>query len=455
MKKLTKLKIKHYKKVSPATSRLNSPGGIILICYGLVLIPSTLFLMTEYASVTGLSWIDALFTATSALTVTGLTIVDTSTHFSTAGHTWLIILMQLGGIGQMTLGVFILLALGKKISIRDQTLLKEELNQQSTTNISRLIKKIVIFSLTTQLIGTIILSIAWIPEFGTREGFYTAFFHAVSAFNNAGFSLFHDSMTGYSKAPLVTLTITALFIIGGIGFTVIDDIVSKPRGYRRISLHSKIVLITSFILLISGTLILLALESNNPKTLGGHNFWEQLLMAFFQSATARTAGFNSIEIIEMTHAGLLVMMILMFIGAGSSSTGGGIKVSTLAVAVIATKSFLQGTSTFDIFKRSISDTIIFKAFAIIVVSFITLLTATFLLMITENARFDVLLFESISAFSTVGLTAGLTAEMSTQGKMIITFLMIIGRIGPISIAYLATRPKTMRVRYVNEDIIIG
>lgn len=446
----------HFQVIDNSQSRLRSPAMIILCGYSLILLPSTFFLMTNFASVTGLNWIDALFTATSALTVTGLGVVDTGTHFSAAGHIWLVILMQLGGLGQMTLSVLILLTLGKRISMKGQALVREELNQNFDTNILVLIKKIIIFALISETIGALILSTIWIPEFGFWQGTYHSIFHAISSFNNAGFSLFSQSMTDYAHNPVVTLTIAALFIVGGLGFTVIIDLLkySQLNGHK-ISLHSKLVLITSSLLLVLGTLIIWRLELNNPKTLGDHATWRGLLMAFFQSASARTAGFNSINIIDMTHAGLLVMLVLMFIGAGSTSTGGGIKVSTFAIAIIATRSFLQGSTKFSAFKRNIPAVIILKALAIIVVSFGILLTATFLLMLTESARFDVVLFEAISAFSTVGLTAGLTESLSPVGKMIMIVLMIVGRIGPITLAYLAAAPKTSHIQYADEDVMTG
>ena len=457
MKKKSQWHSRHFKDVSiNKQNRLRSPGSIILLSYLFILVPSTLFLMTEFASVTGLNWVDALFTATSALTVTGLGVVDTGEHFSVAGHIWLVLLMQVGGLGQMTLSIMILLALGKHVSMKDQDVVREELNQNFGTNIFSLIKSIILFAFIIESIGMLVLACVWVPEFGWSKGFYAAFFHAISAFNNAGFSLFSDSMTAYAKNPLATLTIAALFIIGGLGFTVFIDLMNKCKNPRqRFSLHSKLVLTTSSILLFLGTLIIWALETNNPLTLSSHNISEQWLMAFFQSATARTAGFNSINIIDMSHAGLLVMMILMFIGAGSTSTGGGIKVSTFAIALIATRSFLQGRSNFSAFNKNIASLIIFKALAIIVVSFFFLLTCTFLLMVTEQARFDIVLFEAISAFSTVGLTAGLTEQLSAPGKIIMVFLMIVGRVGPITLAYLAAKPRKSHIQYADEDVITG
>jgi trk system potassium uptake protein TrkH len=449
-----------YSVVNAKQGRLQKPVVIILFGYSLILIPSTLILMTEFASVTGLDWIDALFTATSALTVTGLGVVDTGTHFSAVGQVWLMLLMQLGGLGQMTLSVLILLTLGKSIGLKEQAVVREELNQDFGTDIVSLIKVIIVFALTMELIGTVILSAVWVPEFGLAQGIYTAVFHSISSFNNAGFSLFSASMSDYSHSPIVTLTISLLFIIGGLGFTVIIDLIKiKKNDHSKkrytLSLHTKLVLIGSFVLLFGGAIAIGLLESNNSKTLGGHDLLSTSLMAFFQSATARTAGFYSINIIDMTHAGLLVMMVLMFIGAGSTSTGGGIKVSTFVVAIIATRSFLKGSTRFPAFKRNIAPLVVLKALAIIVVSFAILLTSAFALMLTEDARFDVVLFEAISAFSTVGLTAGLTENLSPTGKFIMIFLMIIGRIGPITLALLAASPNTSRIKYADEEVITG
>jgi trk system potassium uptake protein TrkH len=444
-----------YRKVAGRGKRGPGPAHIILSLYVMALLPATLILMTAVASETGLPWIDALFTATSALTVTGLSVVDTNIHFTGLGQSLLMLLMQIGGLGQMTLSVIILFFLGKKVTLRGQALAREELNRGAAENVVQLIKAIVVFALIVECIGTALLAITWVPELGWTRGLYCSLFHAVSAFNNAGFSLLADSMSGYDDNALTTLTIAGLFIVGGLGFTVMLDLL-KFRRYRRLSLHTKLVLSTSLILLLVGTVLIYALEHHNPRTIGavdGNAY--RWLAAFFQSASTRTAGFNSVSIIDLNHATFLLMMCLMFIGAGSTSTGGGIKVSTFAVTIIATTSFLRGRRTFSAFQRNIAPLVVLKSLAIIIVSVSLLISATFILMITEKARFDVVLFETISAFSTVGITAGLTAQLSDIGKLVMVVVMIIGRVGPLTLAYVVTRQRTTKILYADEDVATG
>jgi trk system potassium uptake protein TrkH len=433
------------------------PGRFIISCYVLILTPSTLFVMTDTASKTGLGWIDALFMSTSALTVTGLGVVNNAEHFTILGHLWMLLLMQLGGLGQMTISMLILILFGHRISMREQAIVREELNQPPLTDVKSLIKAIVTFACVMELIGTVILALVWVPEYGIEKGVWYAFFHAISAFNNAGFSLFSNSMENYAGSFTVELTLALLFIIGGLGFTVILDILSYlgPKRNWRLSLHSKLVLRTSVILLLFGTFSLYFLEYKNPDTLQSLGGLRGLLNAFFLSATTRTAGFNSIDLMAMTHASLLIMMVLMFIGAGSSSTGGGIKVSTFATGVIATKAFLRGSRTFCAFNRNIEESVVIKALAIMVVSGILLFFASLALMISENARFDIVLFETISAFGTVGLTIGLTENLTDFGKIVLVFVMIVGRLGPLTLAYALISSKPSNIRYAKENVITG
>lgn len=433
------------------------PGRFIIISYCLILVPSTLVLMTKLASITGLPWIDALFTATSALTVTGVGVVDTGTHLSTLGHCWLLLLMQIGGLGQMTLSMLVMTLFGYKLSMHGRAIVCEELNQTLTVDVQKLIKSIVCFAILMECVGALILAYRWVPEMGLHKGIYYAIFHAVSAFNNAGFGLFASSLQQYYQDITIVITLALLFIIGGLGFTVVMDLwcFCSKLGRWRLSLHSKLVLNTSLVLLVMGTLMIYWLEHKNSYTIGNMSSADQWLNAFFASATTRTAGFSTFVVAEMTHAGLLVLMILMFIGAGSSSTGGGIKVSTFAIALIATRSFLQGKKTFTAFKRNISPDVVLKSLAIIVVSFIVLLTATFLLMVTQNARFDLVLFEAISAFSTVGLSTGLSEDLTGVGKIIMIVLMIVGRLGPLTLALALIPAKQTYIRYADEDVITG
>lgn len=433
-----------------------SEPKIIIFSFLAILIPAAILLTLPAFSVSGLSFADALFTATSAISVTGLGVVDTGSHFSISGKVLLMLLMQIGGLGQMTLSAVLLYMFGLRLSLRQQALTKEQLGQDKFTNIRRLVKHIIIFVLICELIGIFFLSLRWVPQMGWEQGLFFAVFHSISAFNNAGFSLFSDSLTRYVDDPLVIITISSLFILGGLGFTVISDIRRNAhRGFHFLSLHSKIMIIATPILLFVGTVMIWLLEHSNSHTLGPLNESGQWLAAFFQSATARTAGFNSVDIGKFTEPTMLVMMLLMLIGAGSTSTGGGIKVSTFVVAILATWSFLKQRDRVVLFKRTISNQTVTKSLAIIVVSGIVLTIAMFALMITEKAPFYEVMFETISAFATVGVTAGLTATLSEPGKYIMIVVMIIGRLGPLTLAYMLARPKPTLLRYPEDNVAAG
>lgn len=433
----------------------NEPRVIFLTFLG-VLIPSALLLTLPVFSVTGLSVTDALFTATSAISVTGLGVVDAGKHFTTEGQVLLMFLMQVGGLGQMTLSAVLLYMFGVRLSLKQQALAKESLGQGSGADIHSLVNQIVIFAFATEFVGFVLLSIHFVPQMGWETGMFYALFHSISAFNNAGFSLFSNNMMGYVNDPLVLLTLAGLFIFGGLGFTVVVDLAKNWRkGFFQLMLHTKIMVIMTPVLLIVGTVLIWALERHNPQTLGPLSESSQWLSAFFQSASARTAGFNTVDLGHFTHPALLVVIVLMLIGAGSTSTGGGIKVSTFTVALVATWAFLRQKKHVVMFKRTVNWQIVTKALAIIVVSGALLTTAMFALMITEKASFVKVVFETVSAFSTVGLTAGLTEHLTEPGKIILIIVMIIGRIGPLTLAFMLARPEPSLVKYPEDSVLTG
>ncbi len=437
-------------------NKKSSEPKIILFSFLWVLIPSAILLTLPVFSVSGLSFTDALFTATSAISVTGLGVVDTGQHFTLAGKILLMTLMQIGGLGQMTLSAVLLYLFGVRLSLNQQALAKEALGQDRAINLRTLVIKIITFALITELLGFILLSFRWVPEFGWGTGMFYAMFHSISAFNNAGFSLFSDSLMGYVGDPLVIFTLSGLFIFGGLGFTVVGDLWSNWHlGWHRLRLHSKIMLTATPTLLLGGTLLFWLLERHNADTLQPLDTGSQWLAAFFQSASARTAGFNSIDLAQFSQPALLVMIILMLIGAGSTSTGGGIKVSTFAVAFVATWSFLRQKKHVVMFHRTVSWPTVTKALAIVVVSGALLTLSMFLLMLTEKAPFERILFETISAFATVGLSTGLTAELSDVGKYIMVVVMIIGRIGPLTLAYMLARPQPTLLKYPEDTVLTG
>ncbi|WP_417623202.1 TrkH family potassium uptake protein [Parasphingorhabdus sp.] len=436
--------------------RQGSEPKIILLSFLSVLVPAAVLLTLPVFSKTGLSFTDALFTATSAISVTGLGVVDTGSHFTLEGKILLMLLMQIGGLGQMTLSAVLLYLFGVRLSLKQQAIAKEALGQDRSVNLQHLVKRIIIFALIAESIGWLLLCWYWVPKMGWAEGMFYALFHAVSAFNNAGFSLFSDSMSAYSGEPMLLLTLAGLFIFGGLGFTVVGDLwMHRRNGWRCFSLHTQIMLAATLLLLVAGTLLFWLLEHNNPATMQSLPVWQQWLAAFFQSATARTAGFNSIDVAQLTQPAMLIMIMLMLIGAGSTSTGGGIKVSTFAVAVAATWAFLRQKKHVVMFQRSVNWPTVTKSLAIIVVSGALLTVAMFLLMLTEQASFEQVLFETISAFATVGLSAGLSAHLSEPGKYILIVVMIIGRIGPLTLAYMLARPQASLLKYPEDDVLTG
>lgn len=437
-------------------SAVPSEPYLIVASFLAVLVPSALLLTLPVFSVTGLSFSDAFFTATSAISVTGLGVVDTGRHFTTSGKVLLMLLMQIGGLGQMTLSAVLLYMFGVRLSLKQQALAQEALGQDRRVNIKGLVKKIIIFAFIAEAIGAAVLAMRWVPEMGWSQGGFYSIFHAISAFNNAGFALFSDSMMSFASEPIVLLVLSGLFIFGGLGFTVVSDLaINGKKGFSRLGLHTKIMLTATPILLLGGTLFFFLLERTNPDTLGALPLGGQWLSAFFQSASARTAGFNSVDIAQFGQPALLIMIILMLIGAGSTSTGGGIKVSTFAVAFYATWAFLRQKQYVEIFNRTVSWQTVTKALAIIVVSGAILTIAMFLLMVTQQAKFEQVLFETISAFATVGLTAGLTSQLNTEGKWIMIVVMIIGRVGPLTLAYMLARPKPTLLKYPEDNVLTG
>ncbi|MDE5413649.1 TrkH family potassium uptake protein [Alkalihalobacterium chitinilyticum] len=431
-----------------------SPPQILALSFLVFIAIGTVLLKLPVASTTYISWLDALFTATSAITVTGLVVVDTGTYYTVFGQVVIMCLIQLGGLGLMTFAVLIIMMLGKKVGLQQRILIQEAFNQTSIGGLVRLIKILVIFTLILESIAFTILSIRWIPEYGWQEGMYQSLFHTISAFNNAGFSLWSDSLSGYVGDPVVNLVITALFITGGIGFTVLADLWYK-KNFRRLSLHSKLMIVGTFATNIIAMLVIFVLEYANPATLGSLPLSDKLWGAYFQAVTPRTAGFNTLEIGDMTTASILLILLLMFIGAGSASTASGIKLTTFLVMILATITFLRGRSETVVFDRTIKQQTKIRALAIIVISILFIFLTLFILTITENAPFLMIVFEVFSAFGTVGLSMGLTGELSAIGKQVIILLMFIGRIGPLTLAFTLARPKKSNIRYPDEEVFTG
>jgi trk system potassium uptake protein TrkH len=431
-----------------------SPPQILAFSFFVAIIIGTFLLKLPIATTEPIRWLDALFTATSATTVTGLVVLDTGLDFTVFGQVVIMILIQIGGLGLMTFAVLIVVVLGKKIGLKERMLVQEALNQTSIGGVIRLVKILFVFAFSMEVIAVILLSIRWIPEYGWAYGIYTSIFHAISAFNNAGFSLWSDSLMGYVGDPVVNILITLLFITGGIGFTVLSDL-WHTKFFHRLSLHTKLMLVGTLVINIIAMLLIFTLEYGNPATLGALDTGEKLWASYFQAVTPRTAGFNSLDIGSMNPGTIVFILLLMFIGAGSASTGSGIKLTTFIVIVMAVVTFSRGRNETVVFERTIKHQMILRSLAIVIISLFAIFLTILALSITENAPFIMIIFEAFSAFGTVGLSMGLTGELSDAGKLIVIVLMFIGRIGPLTLAFSLAKTQKSSIRYPDGEVFTG
>ncbi|WP_369827090.1 TrkH family potassium uptake protein [Cohnella sp. CIP 111063] len=437
-----------------------SPPQLILIVFFCLIWIGALLLTLPQSSSTGQSigLLDSLFTATSAICVNGLVVVDTGSIFSTFGQVVIMIMIQVGGLGFMTFGVMVAIILGKRIGLKQRLIIQQTTHSTSSQGLVRLSLYMVLIAFAFEAFAALILTIRWQAEMGWGQAAYYAIFHSVSAFNNAGFALWPDSLSSSVGDPVVNLTIILLFITGGLGYMVVVDIFRK-RSWRKLSLHSKVVLLASAILSAAGFLILFLLESWNPATFGQLDAGERVLAAFFQGTTPRSAGFNTIDIGNMLAASQFFIIILMFIGAASGGTGGGIKTNTFVVLILATVNTFRGGGQIHAFKRKITEETVMRALAVVMSSLAAVLVIALLLTISEGMledHFLEVLFEATSAFSTTGLSMGLTSELSSAGKVIVTFTMFVGRLGPLTLAFaLAQKKRSSKIGYAEDHILIG
>ncbi|MDO8734735.1 MAG: TrkH family potassium uptake protein, partial [Elusimicrobiota bacterium] len=378
-----------------------SPQQILVFGFaGVILIGSVILsLPVSAATLQSVNFVDAFFTATSAVCVTGLIVVNTATQWSLFGKIIILLLIQIGGLGYMTLATLFVIMLGKQISLKDRLTFAEGIQTFSFVEIKKFIVYVVKITLLIEFAGALILSIKWIPEFGIVKGFGHSIFHSVSAFCNAGFSTFGQNLMNYVGSIPINLGITSLIILGGIGYIVISDVYSYKKT-KRLLLHTKVAIFTTAVLIISGTVLIFLLEKNNPSTLGLLTLKNKLLSAYFQSVSPRTAGFNTIDISALTASVLFLIIGLMFIGASPSGTGGGIKTTTFATIFASIKATLKGRKNVSIFKRRIGTEIVQKSFILgcLAVTFISVIT--FLILIIEGKDFIRTLFEVVSAFAT-------------------------------------------------------
>ncbi|MBR2563198.1 MAG: Trk family potassium uptake protein [Paenibacillus sp.] len=438
-------------------ARFISPPLILVGGFLLIISVGTVLLMLPLANQSGthLAFIDALFTATSAACVTGLVVVDVGTTFNHFGQIVIMILMQLGGLGFMTMATLFALVLGKRISLKDRLLLKEAINADSMEGIVRIIRKVLIFSFTIEGVAAVILALRWATEMPFMQAVYYGVFHAVSLFNNGGFDLFGNSFQYYTGDWIFNITASILVVSGGLGFVVLNDLF-EFRKRRRLSLQSKLVLSVSGALIGIGAVVLFIFEFTNSHTLGSLTWSEKIYASFFQSVSTRSSGTSTIDITEMRQATQFFFILLMFIGASPGSTGGGIKTTTFLIMIGAVYAMIRGNKDIVFFRHRVPKELLMRALTIIMVTLSIFMVVVMLLLTTEDAPFLSLMFEAASAVGTVGLSVGVTHEMTHWGKLIITFTMFVGRIGPLTIAY-ALRPRKEKKLYRHPEgrIIIG
>ncbi len=436
-----------------------SPQQVLVIGFAALIVVGGLLLSLPVASRRGdrLSFQDALFTSTSAVCVTGLVVVDTYDRFSLFGQLVIICLIQIGGLGIMTISTLVFLILGKRVTLRGRILIQEAMNQLTLEGMVRLIKKVIAVTVVVEGIGAILLTLRWSGEMGLPKAAYYGLFHAVSAFCNAGFDLFGGfrSLAMYRGDIVVNLTITGLIIIGGLGFAVVTELVENPVGTKR-SLHTKLVISTTVLLIAAGTVIVLLLEGKNPNTLGPLGIGEKVIASYFQAVTARTAGFSTVPSGDLRPCTLFFLVTLMFIGASSGSTGGGIKTTTFTVLFLAVLSVIKGRDDVEVSERRIPKRIIDRAFAVAMISLTMVVAITMILSAIEEFGFLEVLFEATSAFGTVGLSTGITPYLALPGKILIMLTMFTGRLGPLTVATaIAQKQHIVQVRYPEEKVMVG
>ncbi len=439
-----------------------NPAQILIIGFLSFILIGTGLLMLPMSTVNGITPEDALFTSTSAVCVTGLIVKDTPNDFTLFGKIVILLLIQTGGLGYMTSATIISLLIGKRIGISERIIMQEALNVLTMEGIVKFTKAILLMTLLIESAGALVLTIRFLPEYQLSDAIFLGIFHAVSAFNNAGFSLFPDNLVRYRADLTVNLVISFLIIAGGIGFIVISDVLSYwRRKVFRVSLHTKTVLVTTSALIVSGALLFFLFEYSNESSISGLPLQEQALTSWFSSVTARTAGFNTVDYSLLRFDTLFIAMLLMFIGASPGSTGGGIKTTAFAIVIASLCSIMQGARDTVLFRKRISATTTAKAFLSIAFAALLIVAVTVVILRLEDTKYLPAVFEVTSAFGTVGLSVGdggvrsLSALFTPMGKILISFTMFAGRLGPLTLAIAVARKSEKRFRYPEGKVIIG
>lgn len=443
-----------------------SPASMVILSFVLLILVGTLLLKLPIATNNGIGLMDALFTATSAVCVTGLIVVDTGGLFTLFGQSVILLLIQIGGLGVMTISVMLFLIVGRSISFRQRMAMQEIFSHSPREDILQVVRTILIFTLIVESAGTVVLFSQWAGEYPLGRAFYLALFHSISAFCNAGFSLFEDSLVRYSSDWGINISMGALVILGGIGFPVVYDIATRIKTRRqrrsRLAIQTKTVLLTTGLLILIGAGVFLALELSH--TLAGKPLDEAVLIALFQSITCRTAGFNTIDISILNNATLMMMSTLMFFGASPGSAGGGVKTTTLALIIAFTWSRVRRQKRVNLFKRSIPVDTVSRSISLTLVCISLIGTVLFFMLAAPSVhtpgaggqRFLSYLFESVSAFGTVGLSMGVTAALSDFSKVLTILLMLVGRAGVLAFSYITVGGGVVNgVEHAEENIMIG
>ncbi|MFZ5643264.1 MAG: TrkH family potassium uptake protein [Bacillota bacterium] len=460
------------------------PHQILVLGFLIAILIGTVLLCTPWAARDGsIDWLTALFTATSAVCVTGLVVVDTGTHWSLFGQIVIMLLIQIGGLGIMSFTTFFALLLGKKIQLKQRIMMQQALNKPSLEGVVNIFRYLLLFSFVMEAIGAAILAVNWAPSMGMPKAIWYGIFHSISAFNNAGFDVMGDfaSLTGFAGDFVTNLVISSLLIIGGLGFIVLYEIYSyirkgdtplsgnvpnKRKGDTplsgnvpdkrtgRLSVHTKLVLLTTAALIVSGTVLIFVSEYNHA--LSQMPLADKVMGSYFQAVSPRTAGFNTIDLNSLFISTQLLIMFLMFVGASPGSTGGGIKTTTFTLLLLAIYSNLRGKRETELFKRTVETEVVLRALSIALLALFFVFAVTFLLSITQQADFMKILFEVVSALGTVGLSLGLTTELTDLGRVLIMITMFVGRLGPLTLGYaFIYQNRQPELKYPSTKIMIG
>ncbi|MDA3627501.1 TrkH family potassium uptake protein [Saccharopolyspora sp. WRP15-2] len=431
-----------------------------MLGFAVIILLGTVLLMMPFAAESGQAtgFVAALFTATSAVCVTGLVVVDTATHWSTAGEVIIVALIQIGGLGIMTLASLLSLLVFRRFGLRMRLTAQAETKAIGLGDVRRLVGNVLLLTVAFELVAAVLLTARLSAgyDLGFGRAAYEGVFHAISAFNNAGFALYPDNLMGFVTDPWICLPIAAAVIAGGLGFPVWIELFRRFRQPRRWKLHVKITLLATAVLLVGGTAVITIAEWTNPGTLGPLSWPGKLLAGFFAAVMTRTAGFNSLDIGEMHSGTLLVQDIMMFIGGGSAGTAGGIKVTTFALLAFVILAEVRGEPSVHVMGRRLSEGVQRQALTIVLIAVGVVMAVVLALLAITQFSLDQVLFEAVSAFATVGLSTGITADLPESGQLLLVALMFIGRLGPVTLASaLALRERARRYELPEERPIVG